>query len=133
MSIYHAGSPLCMFAHLQLSLCSRPKIDKLDEIHETFNCLHSCFSLLRCKFSENKYIIEVCIQSRFLLSNSTFVEIRMKTKPNNEALVRCQKATSLSRVRAVTQSQSQSSYTEKTAQTPNFNEAYFASREVRDS
>ena len=43
-----------MFAYLWLSLFSRPKIDHLDEIHETFNCLHSCFTLLRSKFSEKK-------------------------------------------------------------------------------
>ena len=35
MAIYHVGSPLCMFAYMRLSLFSRPKIDKLDEIHET--------------------------------------------------------------------------------------------------
>ena len=54
VSIYHVGSPLCMFAYLRLSLFSRPKIYKIDEIHETFNCLHSCFNLLRSEFSENK-------------------------------------------------------------------------------
>ena len=43
-----------MFSFLRLSLISRPKIDKIDEIDETLNCLHSCFTLLRSEFSENK-------------------------------------------------------------------------------
>ena len=43
-----------MFEYLRLSLFSRPEIDKIDEIHETFNCLRSCFTLLRSEFCENK-------------------------------------------------------------------------------
>ena len=34
------------------------RVDIIDEIHETFNCLHSCFTLLRCELNENKRTIE---------------------------------------------------------------------------
>ena len=54
VSIYNVGSPLRMFAYLRLSLFSRPKIDKIDEIHETFHCLHSCFTFLSSEFSEKQ-------------------------------------------------------------------------------
>ena len=43
-----------MFAYLQLSLFSRPKIDTVDKIPETFICLHLCFTVLRSVFSEKK-------------------------------------------------------------------------------
>ena len=43
-----------MLAHLQLSLFSRPKIDNIDKILETFICLHSCFTVLISEFSEKK-------------------------------------------------------------------------------
>ena len=42
----------CWYVYLWLSLFSCQKVEKIDNSHETFKCLHSCFTLLHSKFSE---------------------------------------------------------------------------------
>ena len=94
MSIHRVGSPLCIFSYLQLSQFSRPNIEKIDKIYEIFKCLHSCFTLLHSKFSENKYTIEFFIQHRSLLSKFYVRCTSNQDEAKNEAIVHSQKDTS---------------------------------------
>ena len=78
MSIYHAGSPLCMFSYLRLSLFSRPKLTKPSNV--SIRALPFCaVNLVTIIYHTGSvYNPGLCFQ------NFTFVEFRMKTEPRTK-------------------------------------------------